>query len=181
MGVKIPWQEYLAPQPVLCAWNLKKSNDDTVSSPPSYILDRPFDLLLRIIKWNSYVNIKLLHSKIFELFWNTEFDFLRFHTHKTGWGARYSCQGRIQIQLKTNSITLPRILPTQLTFNSSIMTNDNTSNKIGYRQGSFTIMQCDTIRLRKCYINEEAQEVSLIKNAPGSFTIIMGPQEVSRS
>ena len=30
--------------------------------------------------------MELLHMKIFEFFWDTELDFLRFHAHKTGWG-----------------------------------------------------------------------------------------------
>ena len=34
-----------------------------------------------------------LYMNIAELFWDSEFDFLRFHAHNTGWGARYPGQG----------------------------------------------------------------------------------------
>ena len=37
--------------------------------------------------------MKLLHMKIYELFWDTELDFFKFYVHKTGWGAKYPGQG----------------------------------------------------------------------------------------
>ena len=37
--------------------------------------------------------MELLDMKIFELFWDTILDILRFHAHKTGSGARYPDQG----------------------------------------------------------------------------------------
>ena len=37
--------------------------------------------------------MELLHMKIFELFFDTILDFLRFHAHKTGWGFKIPRQG----------------------------------------------------------------------------------------
>ena len=37
--------------------------------------------------------MELLDMEIIERFWDTILDFLRFHLHKTGWGARYLGQG----------------------------------------------------------------------------------------
>ena len=37
--------------------------------------------------------MELLNMKIIELLLEPDLDFLRFHAHKTGWGARYPGQG----------------------------------------------------------------------------------------
>ena len=71
------------------------------------------------------------------------------------------------------------------------MTYANTSNKIGYRRGSFPIMKCEIIiKAQESYNHKETQEVHNHKRhmkyhnhkkAPGSFTIIERPKEVSQS
>ena len=43
--------------------------------------------------------MELLDMKIFELFWDTILESLRFQAYKTGWGARYLGQGIFTLTL----------------------------------------------------------------------------------